>query len=101
MKKLLLSTITFAMMLTVQAQPANKTIKIKVIESSDVHVYLHNGKIVVSGVDKESIYLYDIYGRLLTIKQAEYFQSLLDIPSSGLYLVKVGNHPAKKIVVIK
>ena len=69
------------------------------IESSDVHVYLHNGKIVVSGVDKESIYLYDIYGRLLTIKQAEYSQSLLDIPSSGLYLVKVGNHPAKKIVV--
>lgn len=71
------------------------------IESSDVHVYLHNGKIVVSGVDKESIYLYDIYGRLLTTKQAEYSQSLLDIPSSGIYLVKVGNHPAKKIVVIK
>ena len=37
MKKLLLSTITFAMMLTAQAQPANKTVKIKVIETSDVH----------------------------------------------------------------
>ena len=33
MKKLLLSTITFAMMLTAQAQPANKTVKIKVISS--------------------------------------------------------------------
>lgn len=37
MKRLLLSTIAIAMMLTAQAQTANKTVKIKVIETSDVH----------------------------------------------------------------
>jgi len=74
---------------------------IDIIESSVVHVYQQNGKIVVSGGDKDPICLYDIYGRLLAVKQVENSQLLLDVPVSGIYFVKVGNHPSRKIIVIK
>ncbi len=28
-------------------------------------------------------------------------ETLIDVPATGTYLVKIGNHPARKVVVIR
>ena len=45
--------------------------------------------------------LYDVTGRVLATKQ-DYGTTLrLDVPASGAYMIKIGNHAARKVVVIR
>ncbi len=65
-------------------------------------IYANNGELVVEGGLGEDVMLYDLTGRLVAIRRKcssniERFQ----FSTSGTYLVKIGNHPAKKVVVIK
>jgi hypothetical protein len=43
--------------------------------------------------------LYDVVGRLLATKRETAQEVLLDVPASGAYLVKIGDTPARRIVV--
>lgn len=70
------------------------------VELDNVQIYIQNGQVIILGSD-EYVYLYDISGRLLSTKQSEEPQIQFDIPTSGAYLIKVGNHPARKIVIVK
>ncbi len=63
----------------------------------DVRVYSYNGRIIVEGADNETVSVYDMLGHITqTFKQS----SNQAIPS-GVYLVKVGERPAQKVVVVK
>ena len=64
-------------------------------------IYINNGQIVVEGTMGNPVRLFDVNGRLLATKQDEDSHLQFDVPSSGAYLVKVGNHPARKVVVIR
>ena len=61
--------------------------------TDNVNVYALDGRIIVEGADGESVAVYDITGR-----QIDYGQSLFD---TGVYLVKVGNRPTKKVFVVR
>ena len=71
------------------------------VETISARIYTSNGQIVVDGTESNTVWLYDINGRILAIKQDEYSPLHFDVPASGTYLVKIGNHPARKVVVIR
>lgn len=55
-----------------------------------VRIYAQNGRIIVDGADGEVVRIYDITGRSVRNEA---------LPR-GVYLVKIGNSPAKKVVVM-
>ncbi len=62
-------------------------------------IYQRNGQIVVEGAEGYPVYLYDVMGRLLATRRETAQEVMLDVPASGAYLVKIGDAPARRIVV--
>ena len=71
------------------------------VETVDAKIYVRNGQVVVEGADGHRVCLYDVNGRLLATKQDDLIPLRFDIPSSGTYLVKIGDTHARKVVVIR
>lgn len=68
-----------------------------VADDSPVTIHVDNGRITVIGAAGEPVQIFDITGRQIqTFKQS----SNQAIPA-GVYMVKVGTRPARKVVVIK
>lgn len=84
---------------------ADSTQGINDILSSDIKVYSLGGRIVVEGADGEDVRIYDLMGReiqtLLAEPMSHHKQICNQIFPTGVYIVKIGNHPARKVVVIK
>ena len=59
--------------------------------TEDIKVYAHNGHIVVEGAEGEKVRVFDITGRIVRNEA---------LPT-GVYIVKVGNHPAQRVVVTR
>lgn len=57
----------------------------------DIRIFVQNGQIVVEGVEDKAVRVFDMYGRLVNTR----------LLPTGVYIVKVGNHPARKVVVIR
>lgn len=74
---------------------------IDAVDTINAKVYTSNGQIMVEGTEGRTVCLYDVTGRLIATKQDEHLPLLFDVPATGSYLVKIGTHPARKIVVIK
>lgn len=64
-------------------------------------VYSSQGQIVVECADGNTVMLYDVNGRVLATKQDDYTTMRFDAPVSGTYMIKIGNYPARKVVVIR
>ena len=58
------------------------------------------GRLTVSGADGEIVQVYGIDGRRVYSARAS-GTAVIEVPSSGAYFVKVGNAPARKVVVIR
>lgn len=71
------------------------------VETVSAKIYMSNGRIVVDGSQGNTVCLYDISGRILATKQDECSPLHFDVPASGAYLVKIGNCPARKVVIIR
>ena len=71
------------------------------VDAINAKIYTNNGHIVVDGAESNTVWLYDVNGRILAIKHDEYSPLRFDVPVSGAYLVKIGNYPARKVVVIR
>lgn len=71
------------------------------VESVNAKVYSSQGKIVVEDANSNTVTLYDATGRILATKQNHGTPLRFDIPASGTYLIKIGNYPIQKVVVIK
>ena len=69
------------------------------VDTMSAKIYVNNGQIVVEGAEGNPVYLYDVVGRLLATKRETAQEVLLDVPASGAYLVKIGNAPARRVVV--
>lgn len=61
------------------------------VMEEDIRIFVQNGQIVVDGVDDKDVRVFDMYGRLVDNRML----------SPGVYLVKIGTHPARKVVVIR
>ena len=71
------------------------------VDAINARVYSNNGQIVVEDADGNAVALYDITGRYLATKQDFGTAIRFDVPTSGTYMIKIGNHPARKVVVIR
>lgn len=81
------------------------TVSIENAESIDVKIYAANGQIVVEGKGMlPTVRVYDISGREIAApSQADNSgeRQLFTVPSTGAYMVKVGDNPARKVVVVR
>ena len=67
----------------------------------DAKIYSNSGQIVVEGAEQNTVTLFDINGRALATKQDYGTPLHFNVPATGTYLVKIGKHPARKVVVIR
>lgn len=65
------------------------------VETDGVSIASSDGRIVVSGTS-QPVAVYDIMGRQLSGKQG-----VFAVPARGVYIVKIGNLPARKVVVVR
>lgn len=71
------------------------------IEPINAKVYSDQGQIVVEDASSNTVTLYDATGRILATKQDYGTPLRFDILASGTYMIKIGNYPTRKVVVIK
>lgn len=75
------------------------------VDILNAKVYSSQGQIVVESSCGSTVTLYDASGRMLASRRndgaSDVTSLLFDVPVSGTYLIKIGNHPARKVVVIK
>lgn len=71
------------------------------VDVLNAKVYTSQGRIVVEGAGFNMVTLYDVSGRILATKREENNRIWFDVPASGTYLLKIGDHPARKFVVIR
>lgn len=60
--------------------------------------FARNGQIVVRSEQPAPIAVYDLLGREITHRQASGYETIIPIPTTGLYLVKVGQATQKVLV---
>lgn len=68
------------------------------IEDDGVNVYVNGGRIIVKNVNGMVVRVYDMMGRLVATASGETVSFPMPV---GVYLVKVGTLPARKVVVIR
>ena len=56
---------------------------------------------MVEGAENNEVVLYDVVGRRLEAKRNSEGEVRFDAPASGSYLVRIGNLPARRVVVIR
>lgn len=60
-----------------------------------------NGSVYNVGSNGNTVMFYDVNGCILATKRGEYAPLRFDAPVSGTYMIKIGNHPARKVVVVR
>lgn len=70
------------------------------VDMLNAKVYSNKGQIVVEGADDKMVTFYDISGRCLATKQDYGTAIRFDVPATGTYMIKIGNHAARKVVVM-
>ena len=71
------------------------------VDALNAKVYSSQGQVVVEGADGKFVTLFDINGRMIATRR-EYGTAIrFDVPSSDTYMIKIGSHAAKKVVVIR
>ncbi len=71
------------------------------VENDNFSVYNLDGKIVVEGADGMSVVVYDVTGRRIAgVNRVESSAAEFSV-ASGVYLVKVGETPARRVVVTR
>ena len=101
-------TVTSDMSFTAIFMVDGGTEGIEEIDASNIKVYAADGRIVVEGTTDE-VRVYDMMGRMITHSSGLTAtspnlgeeQMVFNVPASGVYLIKVGILPAKKVVVMK
>lgn len=70
-------------------------------ETKNMNVYSIYGNIVVSNAPDEIVTVYDMMGRVVLSTSITNENIHLPMPSSGVYMVKIGSLPAQKVVVMR
>ncbi len=71
------------------------------VDMDNVTIYSANSTIFVKGVEGQDVHVYDVNGRMMyrELNAAENLE--FRMTATGVYLVKVGNAPAKRVVVVR
>ena len=77
-------------------------LSISLSDNTQIHTYANERQVVVEGAEGLSVALYDMQGRRLHYTTAEYGTLLrLPVPSTGVYMVRIGDYAAQRVVVMR
>ncbi len=68
---------------------------------SNVNVYSANSTIYVRGAEGQSVYVFDVNGRMLNHEAKASESCSFRMENTGVYLVKVGNAAAQRVIVVR
>lgn len=71
------------------------------VDANSATVYSTDGKIVVRGAADGDVLVYDVNGRLVCSELRVADGCEFRMAAAGVYLVKVGNAPAKRVIVVR
>ena len=79
------------------------TVGIDNTDNQEARIYANQGVITIhlDSPQTASVRVYDIAGRVIASGTTDSKEISLPIPAEGVYMVKVGNMPAKKIVIVR
>ena len=71
------------------------------IDASRVTVFAREDGVVVRGAAQQQVYVFDAVGRLAGHVDAASDEEFFSIQQTGVYLVKVANLPARRVVILR
>ncbi len=71
------------------------------VDMDNVNIYSIDNMIVVRGAEGKQVVLFDVNGRMLSRKASATEHVEFRVDNSGVYLVKVANAAAKRVVVVR
>lgn len=71
------------------------------ISTPNIKIHAEGQQIVVEGAEGNTVMVYDLYGRMLAIKRDEGTLLRFDAPATGTYLIRIGDSPARRVVVVR
>ena len=71
------------------------------ISTPNIKIHAEGQQIVVEGAEGNTVMVYDLYGRVLAIKRDEGTLLRFDVPATGTYLIRIGDSPARRVVVVR
>ena len=80
---------------------ADPTERIDDAGGDEVNVYSTDGRIVVKGAGNMEVDVYDVFGRVVCTQTVASGTVEFAMNASGVYLVRVGNAPARRVVVVR
>ena len=93
-------TVTVTANVTYTAYFENDPFGIADIDVTQIKIYATEGRIIVHGTEGMDVRVYDMMGRQVAYSNAD-DEHDIPVPLAGVYLVKVGTLPARKVVVIR
>lgn len=86
---------------TMPIVPMWSYVGIQSIDMSNVYIYSVNSTIYVKGAEGQNIYIYDLNGRTIATKLNASETMAIPMAENGVYLVRVGNASAKRVIVMR
>ena len=80
---------------------ARNTEGIDDVDMENVKIYSADSKIIVRGAENRSVYVFDVNGRVVNSESNASETIEFRMANTGVYLVKVGNAPAKRVLVVR
>ncbi len=74
---------------------------IQSVDMSNVSIYSANSTIYVKGTEGQIINIYDLNGRTIVTKLNATETMEIPMEETGVYLVRIGNAPAKRVIVMR
>ena len=71
------------------------------VDMDNVSIYSTDTRIFVRGAEGQDVYVYDVNGRVMDRQLNATDAIEFRMTATGVYLVKVGNAPAKRVVVVR
>lgn len=76
-----------------------KNLDINEVATSEYVIYSENNNIVVRGAEQQTIRVFDVVGRLVEQRSNANAEETISMSNTGIFLVKVGDAPAQRVVV--
>ena len=70
-------------------------------EAAEVTIFSNDSRIVIRGAENQDVYIFDVNGRTVLSESNIAADVEYTMANTGVYLVKVGNAPAKRVLVIR
>ena len=78
-----------------------KPVDIEDVDEDNVSIYTSDTRIIVKGAEGQDVHVYDVNGRMMYRELNAPETIEFRMTATGVYLVKVGNAPAKRVVVVR